>query len=321
MGKVSNTFYRGRGLTLVRYIGLNNTRLLELTKATVDKTTIEQAGIRRETAHCLMGIDKSIKRIECSRDNSIGHVQNSLNESRAQGSADHIETIAHLDRIEQRICDTQRRPFHSIRKSEKLHRRSPALTVSIRHRKLNNTRSLDTHGIGKRPSDTHVAKIPDHHLVRVIRPGILTFESSGIISQVLLPLEDPKYRACSFTEKITLVKQLQDIRLAIWLLRHNRVRYCMVTTYQSPDTSAIILQGNLFRCYCRRWVIANSIIPVRPYQCEDSYLISRCLYYISALSVTWLEQLNEFRDLISGRTISGEFNVEKHTKQGFQCIW
>ncbi|MCJ1380774.1 hypothetical protein MMC17_003883 [Xylographa soralifera] len=232
-------------------IGLKNAQMLVATRAAADRTDTSQAELRRSTAYSLKGIAESTKRIQALGETGIDQIESGLEEFKAQANTNHIETIAHLKRIEQRCYDAQMCLLRSIKKSKKSLKGLPVLKTPVRSRTLHQVPRSYTNDLSGQNTNTTNEKIEIYHLVQVVKPAVLMYESSGTISRALLPLQDPINTSRSLGEKITLVQQLQNIRLMIWLLRRDRVCYFTNAFLGYPSVSTLGLEGNLMFKYFR----------------------------------------------------------------------
>ncbi|MCJ1438962.1 hypothetical protein MMC27_008352 [Xylographa pallens] len=232
-------------------IGLKNAQMLVDNRVAADRTDMSQAELRSSTAYSLKGITESTKRIEDLGITSNDRIQSELKEFRAQGNTSHIETIAYLERIEQRCYDTQMCLHRSIKKSKRSTRGTPVPRTSLKSRTLDQVPSPNVNKLLMQRINTANEKIESHHLVQVVKPGILMYESSGSISRALLPLEDPVYTSLGLREKVALIQQLQNIRLVIWLLRRDRVCYFISAVNGYPNVSTLGVEGNLMFNYFR----------------------------------------------------------------------
>ena len=221
-------------------------------RVAADRTGTSQAELQRSTAYSLKGIAESTKRIEALGEISNDRVQTGLKEFRAQGVTSHIKTIAYLERIERQCYETQMCLLRSIKKSKRSTRGPPVPRMSLKSRALDQLPSPNINEPSmRRINNTTNGKIESHHLVQVVKPAILIYESSGSILRALLPLEDPSYTSLGLREKIALVQQLQNIRLVIWLLRRDRVCYFVSAVNGYPNVSTLGVEGNLMFNYFR----------------------------------------------------------------------
>ncbi|MCJ1403748.1 hypothetical protein MMC11_006971 [Xylographa trunciseda] len=226
-------------------IVLKNSQMLVATRFAADRTYSSQAELQRSMAYGLKGIGESTKRLEALGETRIDQIQTGLKEFEAQGSTNHYETIAYLERIEQRCFDTQMCLIRSIKKSRKSARGRPVPRVPLESRALNQVRRPYINDLSSRYTDSANESIENYYLVQVIKPAVLIYESSGSISRALMTIEDPVYSSRSLKEKIALVQQLQAIRLLIWLLRRDRVCCFISAVHRYPSVSILGLEGNL----------------------------------------------------------------------------
>ena len=234
-----------------RNIGLKNAQILVANRAAADRSDANHAELQRSTAYSLKGITDTTKRIEALGKTTNDRIQSGWKEFRAKGSSNHIETLAFLERIEQRCLDTQTCLLRSIQKSRRPTKGSPVSRMPLKSRNLGQVAISSINEPLRRYTSSTINTIDIHHLVQVVKPAILIYESCGSLSQALLPFEDPVYTSLNQRDKIALVQQLQNMRLIMWLLRRDRV-FCFIgAVYRYPNVSTLALEGGIMFNYFR----------------------------------------------------------------------
>ncbi|MCJ1390209.1 hypothetical protein MMC18_003067 [Xylographa bjoerkii] len=296
-------------------IGLKNAQMLVATGLAADRINTSQAELRSSTACGLTGIAESTKRIETLGESGIDQIRSGLKDFGALGSTNHIETIAYLERIEQRCRDVQLSLLRSIKKSKKSARCSPVPKMPLNSRTLGGRAYISD--LSMRHTDTANDKTERNYTVQVVRPGILMYESSGSVSRVLLSLEDPVYTSRTLKEKIALVQQLQNIRLVIWLLRRDRVCYFINAFYQYPSISSLGLEGNLMFNWYR-----NRVGPLRILRMlkENQAFIITCYWLSSPKAGQVLAEYYDISSYFMLQMARAHFFFDNHYRNCY-CGW
>ena len=271
--------------------------MLVANRVATDRVDTSQAELQRSTACSLKGIAESTKRIEALEESSDDHMQSGLKDFRAQGSTNHVETIAYLERIEKRCYDTQMCLLRSIKKSKRSTRGPPAPKMPLKSRILDKIPSPNINELLRRHTNATNGNIDTHHLVQVVKPAILMYESSGSISRALLPLEDPVYTSLSLGKKVALVQQLQNMRLVIWLLRRDRVCCFISAVHEYPSVSILGLEGSLMFNWLRSRVgpirIAHMLRENEQFNLTCSWLSSPKAHQVEEYDISshWMLQM------------------------------
>ncbi|MCJ1286049.1 hypothetical protein MMC26_005391 [Xylographa opegraphella] len=232
-------------------IGLKNTQMLVANRAAADRSDTSQGEAQRSLAYSLKSIAESTKINQTLGETSIDYIQSGLKEFGAQASTNQSDTIAYLERIEQRCYVTQMCLLRSVKKSKRATRWPSVPKMPPKSRIIDQVPRPNINELLRQRPDTSNENVEIHHLVQVVKPAILMYESSGSILRALLPLEDSVYTSVGLREKIALVQQLQNMRLVIWLLRRDRVCSSVRAVPGYPSVSKLGLEGSLMFNYFR----------------------------------------------------------------------
>lgn len=83
--------------------------------------------------------------------------------------------------------------------------------------------------------------------VQIIKPGLLITETQGQLHRKLMALSDPGYEAASIPMKLDLVRQLQGLRLMIWLLeRESTLKPFWTRCFAKFPVSELLVEANLY---------------------------------------------------------------------------
>lgn len=85
------------------------------------------------------------------------------------------------------------------------------------------------------------------YLMRVVQPGILITESKGQLHQKLVAISAHGYDESSLLEKQRIVKQIQNLRILIWLLEKDPLIPARKFYGEKNFSSELLLQGYLNR--------------------------------------------------------------------------
>jgi hypothetical protein len=81
--------------------------------------------------------------------------------------------------------------------------------------------------------------------MRLIKPGILSYEENGRIISELIPIDDRKARKMDFKARLDLIRRVQGLRILLWLMRQDNYRSSVPSSFGIIPPSGLTRQAKV----------------------------------------------------------------------------